>query len=60
MTQPKGTPRYIFMAKCTAVGGGNSTLVPEKPDEEIATSIVVNGNAEFVVNDQYLVEIRRR
>lgn len=60
MTQPKGTPRYEFIAKCTSIGGGNSTLVPEKPDEEIATSIVLNGNAEFVVNDQYIVTIRRR
>lgn len=43
---------------CTAVGGGNSTLTPRNPSLGFATTIVVNGNASFLVGKNYTVTVK--
>jgi len=44
---------------CTSVGGGNSTLTPKNPDIGFATTIVINGNASYIVGRDYLVTVEK-
>ena len=56
----RGSNDMEITAACTGVGGGNSTLTPKDPDLYAGTTIVFNGNAGFVVGQDYVITVRRK
>lgn len=56
----RGSQADEITTTCTANAGGNSTLTPKDPDLYFATTIVINGNAGFVVGQDYVVTVRRK
>jgi hypothetical protein len=55
----RGSNDMEITVTCTAVGGGNSTLTPKDPDLYAASTIVFNGNAGFVVGQDYSIYVKR-